>query len=66
MEENEDLNDSVEMIGGNQGLPRYLTGIISSPLSWIEDEQTQVDIWEAASKRLSERSGRTGLWSLYP
>ncbi|KAL8778726.1 MAG: hypothetical protein Q9213_007279 [Squamulea squamosa] len=42
------------------GLPRYLTGIVASPLAWIEDENVKEQIWEAASARLSERSGRSG------
>lgn len=41
------------------GLPRYLTAIVGSSLSWIE-EQFREDIWELASKRLSERAGRNG------
>ncbi len=45
---------------GEDGVPKYLTGIISSPLLWIEDENLKEQIWEAAGARLSERSGRTG------
>ena len=41
------------------GLPRYLTAIVASSLDWIEEDRRE-EIWEAASKRLSERSGRTG------
>ena len=63
---NEDHDDSLAMIGGEEGVPRYLTDIISSRLSWIEDEQIRVQIWEAASARLSERSGRTGMPFAYP
>lgn len=44
------------------GIPKYLTGIIASRLSWIDDEQRE-EIWEIASRRLSERSGRTGVIS---
>ncbi|KAL8671958.1 MAG: hypothetical protein Q9168_003554 [Polycauliona sp. 1 TL-2023] len=49
-------------------LPRYLTGIIASPLAWIEDDSLREQIWEAASSRLSERSGRSAkrLASLAP
>ena len=42
------------------GVPKYLTGIISSSLSWIEDDNQREEIYEAASARLAERSGRTG------
>lgn len=48
-------------------LPRYLTSIIASSLAWIEEESVREEIWEAASSRLSERSGRTGMiWPLGP
>ena len=45
---------------GEDGVPKYLTSIIASPLAWIEDEEVKEQIWEAAGARLSERSGRTG------
>ena len=51
--------ESPRMAG--EGIPRYLTSIIGSPLSWIENEATREWIWETASARLSERSGRTGM-----
>jgi predicted nicotinamide N-methyase len=40
------------------GLARYLTQIVSSPLSWL-DEAPRESIWELASTRLAERSGRS-------
>lgn len=40
------------------GLPRYLTQVVSSPLSWL-DEASRETIWELASTRLAERSGRS-------
>jgi len=43
-----------------EGVTRYLTSIISSPLSWLDTEELQEAVWDAASARLSERSGRTG------
>ncbi|KAI9803596.1 MAG: hypothetical protein M1825_001939 [Sarcosagium campestre] len=43
------------------GLARYLTGIVASKLSWIPDESDREKIWEQASLRLSERSGRTAM-----
>ena len=39
---------------------RYLTSIISSSLSWLESDELREDAWDAASARLSERSGRAG------
>lgn len=41
------------------GIPKYLTTIIASQLAWISEEDREA-IWENASRRLCERSGRTG------
>lgn len=46
------------------GVPKYLTGIISSELLWVGNEDVREEIWEAASARLAERSGRSGESSL--
>ena len=51
-----------EAVIDEAGIPKYLTGIVASQLSWIDDERRE-EIWEAASSRLSERSGRTGVAS---
>lgn len=40
---------------------RYLSSIISSPLAWIEDEDQKETLWTLASKRTSERCGRTAM-----
>jgi predicted nicotinamide N-methyase len=48
----------------NEGVPQYLTKIISSPLVWIEDDADKEQVWEAASQRLSERSGRTAMGAI--
>lgn len=45
-------------------MPRYLTSIISSPLGWIPDDDQKEQIWDVASKRLSERSGRSAMGAL--
>lgn len=39
----------------------YLTTIIKSPLAWIDDEEDREAVWSEASKRFSERCGRSGL-----
>ncbi|KAI0126463.1 putative methyltransferase-domain-containing protein [Xylariales sp. AK1849] len=39
----------------------YLASIIKSNLSWIKDDDEKEAIWDEASKRLSERCGRTGM-----
>lgn len=45
------------------GVPQYLTSIVASPLAWLLEHERE-PIWEAASRRLSERSGRTALPSM--
>lgn len=42
-----------------EGIPRYLTSIIASPLSWIDSPELTDQIREVASQCLSERSGRS-------
>jgi predicted nicotinamide N-methyase len=42
-----------------EGVTRYLTSIVSNSLRWIQDEEVKEEIWNQASLRLSERSGRT-------
>ncbi|KUI58667.1 Protein-lysine N-methyltransferase EFM2 [Cytospora mali] len=39
----------------------YLSSIIRSGLLWIEDEEDREAIWEEASKRFSERCGRSAM-----
>ncbi|EEP78046.1 conserved hypothetical protein [Uncinocarpus reesii 1704] len=46
------------------GVAQYLTGIISSALSWLDSDELRESIWDAASTRLCERSGRTALPSI--
>ncbi|KAJ5638312.1 hypothetical protein N7490_008191 [Penicillium lividum] len=43
------------------GVNRYLTQIISSPLSWLETDELREAVWDAAAARLSERSGRAAM-----
>lgn len=40
---------------------RYLSSIIKSPLAWIKDDEEKEDLWTQASKRMSERCGRTAM-----
>ncbi|KAA8612441.1 Methyltransf-16 domain containing protein [Pyrenophora tritici-repentis] len=47
-----------------EGVTRYLTSIVSSDLRWIEDEETKERIWDQASARLSERSGRSAMGTM--
>ncbi|MCJ1462426.1 hypothetical protein MMC07_001027 [Pseudocyphellaria aurata] len=56
-------DDETQAMVDETGVPKYLTGIIASQLVWI-DEQWREEIWEAASKRLSERSGRAAIPSV--
>lgn len=38
----------------------YLSTIIKSPLIWLDDEDREA-IWDEASRRFSERCGRSGM-----
>ncbi|KAF2470957.1 uncharacterized protein BDR25DRAFT_28534 [Lindgomyces ingoldianus] len=49
---------------GPEGVTRYLTSIVSSSLQWIEDEEAREEVWNQASMRLSERSGRTAMGAI--
>ncbi|KAL8732968.1 MAG: hypothetical protein Q9166_002366 [cf. Caloplaca sp. 2 TL-2023] len=57
-------DDDEAPLNHEDGLPRYLTSIIASPLVGVEDESVREQIWEAASARLSERSGRSAIPSI--
>ncbi|KAF3357431.1 hypothetical protein VDGD_00997 [Verticillium dahliae] len=39
----------------------YLSSIVKSGLTWIDDEEEKEFIWSEASRRLSERCGRTAM-----
>ena len=47
-----------------EGVTTYLTSIISSSLSWLTSDEEREEIWELASKRLSERAGRAAAGDL--
>lgn len=47
-----------------EGVPGYLTRIISSPLAWIEGEEEKEQIWEVASQELTARSGRSAMGNI--
>ncbi|KAL5120421.1 hypothetical protein ACEQ8H_001711 [Pleosporales sp. CAS-2024a] len=47
-----------------EGVTRYLTSIVSSALQWIDGEDAKEEIWNQASARLSERSGRTAMGAM--
>lgn len=44
----------------------YLSTIIKSPLSWLVDEEDREAIWDEASRRFSERCGRSGTFDTLP
>lgn len=50
-----------QVIVNPAGVPNYLTGIIASPLKWINDDNDKELIWDLASRGLSEKSGRTAM-----
>lgn len=39
----------------------FLSTIIKSSLAWLDNDNERELIWEEASKRMSERCGRTGM-----
>lgn len=39
----------------------FLSTVISSPLAWLDSDDEREILWEEASKRMSERCGRTGM-----
>ena len=43
------------------GVPTYLTSIVASSLAWVQSDDARERIWDAASLRLSERSGRAAM-----
>lgn len=47
-----------------EGVTRYLTSIVSSGLQWIDDDDAKEELWNQASSRLSERSGRTAMGAM--
>lgn len=47
-----------------EGVTRYLTSIVSNGLKWIDDDEVREEIWNQASTRLSERSGRTAMGAM--
>ncbi|KAL8644069.1 MAG: hypothetical protein Q9210_007438 [Variospora velana] len=60
----DNVEESRPKASDEAGLPAYLTSIIASRLAWIADDSVKEQIWEAASARLSERSGRSAIPSV--
>jgi len=40
---------------------RYISSIIKSPLDWLADDDEREHVWELASRRMSERCGRSAM-----
>lgn len=57
-------DDSAPVQINPEGVTRYLTSIVSSDLRWIQDEEIKEQIWDQASARLSERSGRSAMGTM--
>ncbi|KAK2813845.1 hypothetical protein FQN50_000246 [Emmonsiellopsis sp. PD_5] len=55
---NDDGSSQQILLGG---VSQYLTSIIASALSWVDTDDLREAIWDAASARLCERSGRTAM-----
>ena len=47
-----------------EGVTAYLTKLVASPLFWLSSDTERDSIWETSSRRLAQRSGRTGMSSL--
>ncbi|EXJ87494.1 hypothetical protein A1O3_04454 [Capronia epimyces CBS 606.96] len=58
------INHARQVKVAEQGVPGYLTSVVSSTLHWIDDDEAKESIWSAASARLSERSGRNAMPSM--
>ena len=56
--------ENVKIKINEAGVPSYLTAVVGSSLSWI-DEDRREEIWEAAGRRLSERCGRSGAFPFF-
>ncbi|KAF1954507.1 hypothetical protein CC80DRAFT_119323 [Byssothecium circinans] len=64
-EEDEEWSDKHLTVQINpEGVARYLTSIISNSLGWIHDDAVKEEIWNQASTRLSERSGRSAMGAI--
>jgi predicted nicotinamide N-methyase len=46
---------------GSEGVTKYLTSIVASGLPWLKDDAEREEVWELASARMAERSGRSGM-----
>ncbi|KAI9171753.1 Protein-lysine N-methyltransferase EFM2 [Paramyrothecium foliicola] len=59
------LHEQESLIGHRKGeVTRYLSSVVKSPLAWIDDDDEKETIWTLASKRMSERCGRTAMGEL--
>ncbi|KAB5549937.1 putative methyltransferase-domain-containing protein [Coniochaeta sp. 2T2.1] len=56
-EQNADAKDRHE-------ISRFLSSIISSNLTWIDNDDQREELWTVASRRLAERCGRTAMGEL--
>ncbi|PGG97282.1 hypothetical protein AJ79_09268 [Helicocarpus griseus UAMH5409] len=54
-------DENAQLIVLQTGVSQYLTSIIASALSWIDSDEMREAIWDAASARLCERSGRAAM-----
>jgi predicted nicotinamide N-methyase len=57
----EDVSSNPSINIDPKGVTQYLTSIVASSLKWIRSDEEKEQIWEEASLRLSERSGRSAM-----
>ena len=56
----EKLEEQETSAKSRRDVASYLSSVVASPLSWVENDEQRETLWEEASRRLAERCGRTG------
>ncbi|PHH85272.1 hypothetical protein CDD83_670 [Cordyceps sp. RAO-2017] len=59
-----DQDQEHEPLARKGDVTRYLSTIVKSPLGWLDDDDDRERVWELASRRMSERCGRTAMGEL--
>lgn len=55
------LREQEDTARDRKEIASYLSSIVSSPLDWFANDDEREEIWTEASKRMSERCGRTAM-----
>lgn len=54
------LKEQAATVHDRREVISFLSAIVKSSLAWLDSDDEREMIWEEASKRMSERCGRTG------